>query len=327
MGRRRVRWGWVGALAMLVVTSAALGVWLGVGFKAPFSGLLVSFSAGLFLLMAGFLLEPNLSRIVDRSVTEAVEQRMAGLEQLEALQAEQRAEFRATPTRLASRLRAAPDLEAVVETLQFADQLGLFDPHFFRVRATDVAEGPELYLHVHEHESGPQLLIDFGSVFLGSRAPSEWHPFDDPLDASPSGLSWSPAMSVSELLDKLESRWRRLNVVAGGQFSFAHALEMLAFSLESAFAARWPDPAGAPRLDGTLVVLVNDEWAVSTRGLCSLDGEHRFGFRELPSAGSECPTGCDEQLWDDAVAYVGHHDYFGWLMEGRWLGEARRRTP
>ena len=76
--------------------------------------------------------------------------------------------------------------------------------------------------------------------------------------------------------------------------------------------ARQAPEGSRKRLNGKLMLLINDEWALTSAGLEGIESDHFFQW-ELTTGprlyiplneDGECPSGCQDHLWEEAKYYA-----------------------
>ena len=190
----------------------------------------------------------------------------------------------------------------MVDAFCKADELELFDPHFFRVRTATEVDSPELFFYL-ERIAGTRLWLGFRSVLYGHTDPSQWDMWEGPPMGNPVGIEWSETQSTAEIMRLLEVDLLASEIESRSEFSFAHALRMLADSLEASFAVRTADSESGSMIRGTVVCVINDDWAITTYGLESLRADCGYPLEETVPDDSPCPSGHSNSLWEEALAY------------------------
>ena len=322
----RIRWRWLLPSAAIAVLLLAIGVVLQGWSAATAADVVLAISSGALLLVVGVIVEPRLTRRIGettrevlRGETEPLVQRILSLEELAGEQVRQRQDIREDIAEITGALRSGPTRQSVVDALQKADELNLFDRHFFRVRTTTDIEGPELFLFSFETTGHSELLLSFSPILYGSSDPTQWNPLGFPPDENPVGILWRKEQSTIDILLTLEKKLLASDLEFRSEFDFPHGLEMLAESLATTFAVRTSGSSSSVRLVGELVCLINDEWFMTTHGLESLRADSRYPFEKDVPDSSSCPAQHSRDRWDEAIAYLqARREEVERLMEARY---------
>lgn len=138
-------------------------------------------------------------------------------------------------------------------------------------------ENPHFELHIE---------IRYVPAVAGGRsAASEWWP------SQPRDEAWKSFLDVCER-----------EGIPTTDIDVRIVFESLASSYGAMVAARRSPAEDPRRLQGSLILLVNAEWAITSAGL-----ESRIGtqcLRPDVDLGEDCPDGHDQQLWQEAAAYA-----------------------
>ncbi|WP_420624050.1 hypothetical protein [Candidatus Poriferisodalis sp.] len=302
--KTRIRWPLVGVFAAsasgLLLMAVAGGGWT----LESWSNALLAIASGLMVLLVGVIVEPRLFRRVEAAVSDAVQagtaplaKRVMDLETLAASQAEQR---RAVDDEIAdavAALRSAASRDAVADALRLGEELRLFDPHMFRLRTSKSGDGPDLFALLMEYGNVSELWLNFDPVLFGSLDPTQWDLYYGPDEENPVGIIWLREQSATEIVGVLERNMLADDIKGRDEFDFARALDMLALSLQVAFAARSGNDASIG-LRGPLICLVNDEWAVTAEGLESLLADRHYPIGDDLPTNTPCPSRHSPDLCD-----------------------------
>ncbi|WP_419864535.1 hypothetical protein [Candidatus Poriferisodalis sp.] len=226
---------------------------------------------------------------------------------LESLAASQNEQRRAVDDEIAAAvaaLRSAVSRDAIADALRLGEELRLFNPHMFRLRTSGNEASPDLYAFLMEYGQVSELWLNFGPVLFGSLDPTQWDPRYGPDEENPVGTIWRPEESAAEIVRVLERQLLANDVVGRDLFDFARAVDMLALSLQVAFAARSGN-GGPVKLSAPLICLVNAQWALTDEGLESLLADCRHPISDELPAGVPCPPQHSADLWADAIGYFG----------------------
>lgn len=146
--------------------------------------------------------------------------------------------------------------ETVTSALEEAERVHAIDPVLFRVRASAHLAGLRARLFWSETSSERVLMLRVLSP--------------DPEVASALALrsiAWQPDQPAPAVGDAVVLVLEQLGLPSDPEtFDWGRTIESLQASLAVAIAARRRDP-GAPRLQGRLIELVNDEWMLTDAGI------------------------------------------------------------
>ena len=172
----------------------------------------------------------------------------------------------------------------------------------FRLRTSRSGYEPDLFAFLMQYGNVSELWLNFDPVLFGSLDPTQWDLHYGPDEENPVGIIWRREQSATEIVGVLERSMLADDIKGRDEFDFARALDMLALSLQVAFAARSGNDASI-RLRGPLICLVNDEWAVTAEGLESLLTDRHYPIGDELAADTPCPSHHSPDLWDDAIGY------------------------
>lgn len=242
------------------------------------------------------------TRVVDERTAEITE-RVELLERLQALQDKITADRRTAASDLVRRVREQPDFESTAELLEKAQDQLLFSSlrlrtgqdHGTLVSMTWETISPDVLRVMGEYIAGGEyfdadalvedhILLHAFSVFgEGSSAASPW------LATQTLTEAWNAFLDTCE-----RERVPTLDLGLPAVF------EALTTSYAVMTDSRQRAPSDPRRIRGRLILLVNDEWAITDEGLESrIDGVSPWTAK----AEESCPGGHDEQLWQEAVTY------------------------
>ncbi len=305
----QIRWPLVGTLAAVASGFLLVGVAGGGWTLASWSNASLAIATGIVVLLIGAFVEPLLVRRVEAAVSDAVQAGTAPLARrvmdLESLAASQNEQRRAVDDEIAAAvaaLRSTVSRNAIADALRLGEELRLFNPHMFRLRTSGNEASPDLYAFLMEYGQVSELWLNFGPVLFGSLDPTQWDPHYGPDEENPVGTIWRPEVSAAEIVGVLERQLLANDVVGRDQFDFAKALDMLALSLQVAFAARSGN-GGPVRLRAPLICLVNAEWAITDEGLESLLADCHYPISDELATDMPCPLQHSSDLWADAIGY------------------------
>lgn len=294
----RLGWG-IASAGILVV---AVSLFLGAGWAD--AGL----SLGSGLALAGFvlLLERHLLQAVGAAIEESAAplvERLNRIENLQEMQDRLTADRAESDLALTEEVRNRPTFENVASMLERAQELRLFDDiHLRGVSGSETLVGLtwedfESYLYDAYPDFDPSVLEEnphFQQHILIRCIPTT---HDGPSASS----EWWPTQTLEEawkaFLDACEKEQ-----VPTTDINLGLVFEQLASSYSAMTAARRSASGHPDRLQGSLVMIANSEWAITTAGL-----ESRKGDLCLPTQhpkDSECPEGHDDSLWQEALVYA-----------------------
>ncbi len=136
---------------------------------------------------------------------------------------------------------------------------------------------------------------------------------------------WIHDQDAAEIASELEKGLERVNQPLQ-DFSLGYALQQLATSVEMATQARAATVDEPVRLRGTLALLINDDWAITSFGLESVkhDVAYQVSWAKFLGTGIyqrttlRISTDPPEEVllgWDEALAWVTNHE--NWVRSGR----------
>jgi hypothetical protein len=255
--------------------------------RATVAEALISLGVALALVGVLVFLERHMLREVSHvaasAASDAVEnqtadlrERMSRLEDLDEAQVRAREERKRRSDQLIDRLK-----EANLDHPRFVGDLllsaltdKLFDGATFHVRTSADAECPVLYmvpLVSGTDVIGLWLAFEQFDQFQHMKVEGVPEPIVVPVNNG-SGAMWVHGTTAGEVAGELESKLEQRNEPRHS-FSLAFALERLAQSVLVMRDARAADAGSPQRLRGALVLLINDQWAITSEGLESLASE------------------------------------------------------
>jgi hypothetical protein len=304
----------VALVTLAGLAAVVFGLYLADFNRDSWSSLSVDIGTSIALVAVLFILERRLiartkttavtaARSAAREVTEAFEERLVRLEELDEAQLRSRAERRRRDDSTIEAVRTEGlDARKVVELLRgAADSNLLAVEHGIRVRTSDDRDCPILHLLVADFGHGESLIVlDFEPIRF-----SGYHHEGMPVpERTATSVLWDDE-SAGEIAGQLEASLERLNIPPD-KFRFKYALDRLVHSIDIMRAARTAGSDSALRLEGRLTLLINDEWILTDWGLESVSSSTRYK--------REVVWGLHEDL--DPVIYGlrGHHGRDGFLI-------------
>ncbi len=263
---QQVSWRWV--VGCLLLGAAGTGaafiaesVW---GWVGTSPAALLEFGSALFIAAVLFFVQRRFLREV-RGETRALEQRFdartseleSRLDRLTESTAEAVGQRHSSQDDALAKLGDDVTFETVTSVLQEAERLNAIDPLLFRVRASPRLDGPRMRFSWLERSSSKREFI------LKLSSP-------DPRVASALGrdsIIWRPHQPAPAVGDAVVLMLERAGMPHDPEtFDWGLTIASLQRSLRVAIAARRGDP-GAPRLQGRLIELVNDDWMLTDAGI------------------------------------------------------------
>ena len=278
MERERINWWVVGAATVVGVGAIVVGLSLGDWSTSAWSSVAIEVGSAIGLVSAVVLLERRMvgrvakvaestARAEAKRVTQDLRGRIESLEELDAAQQDAYATIREEGRKRLHSVRAGEVTSAVVgDLLVAAINDRIFSDRDFHLRTSADPACPVLYAAPWTDPSRVLgVYLDVEPIRMADQSMNfEGRPIPVPQknDATVLWMNDDAATVGAELVAGLERRNEPLN-----GFGFGYALEMLMRSIEVMREAR-AAPAGDPRrMVGSLLVLINDEWAYTSEGL------------------------------------------------------------
>lgn len=314
----------------LALEGLALAGWGAEWGSGKWPDVLVSVGAG--ALLAGFVmfLEPRLVRDVKRATrtsaaeaaarevtnrTREIDERLTRLEGTRDIQDRVHQRRSREASRLAERLRAAPDYSDVDAVLADGEARGMFGPLWLKCgpnrgllvqfNRVETWRGDGQYLgwqiHATVGRTTPRPPLPPGvqenlDSYVDTVARTEWLP-DEPLEA---------------FLERFDQTRARVSL-SRADVDLATAFDSLADSHELMENQRNSEAGTSIRLSGPLMLRVNDQWAITYGGQGAYILEGLLGemtFTQWPPAASDGasgdirPVGYDAPQWEEARFYA-----------------------
>lgn len=269
-GGQRVSWAWVAGCLVLgaagtgaaFITEAAWG-WVG---TAPAAFL--QFGSTLFVAAVLFFVQRRFLREV-RTEARALEQRLEArtselesrLDQLTDATADAVTERHRSQDATLARLSDEVTFDTVTSALEESRALNAIDPFLFRVRASSRLDGLRVQFSWVDWENPDDSSEREFQLELSSPDP------DTAAALSRRRVPWKPGQPAPAVGDAVVLMLEQEGLSRDrGLFDWGWTISALQRSLELAVAARRGDPE-APRLQGRLIELVNDEWMLTDAGI------------------------------------------------------------
>ena len=310
---------WLSITLIVGVGSLLAGASIGEWSRGSISGLLIEIGGGAVLFAIGIILQPLILRKIGtatqevasataRSVTDDLSRRISRLEDIKEEQVQGRHQREQEVSEVLANLRSDVSVESVGHALMEAYKYRLLSPGGFRVRTSDKLDGPELrFLPLAEPGKVVLLWMSFVPMNL---VPQELggEVMDLPENSDGVVLWKHGDMSAGQIAARLESELIKLNHSAMSEFSFSYAIERLIQSIDVMFRSRNAAYRSGLKIEGPLIVLINDEWVLTSRGLESVHLETVVDYWPVRSSEADlvCPAGASPRLWEEASQYFRH---------------------
>ena len=191
--------------------------------------------------------------------------------------------------------------------LDHAYELELFAKTLL-IKSSDELGQPlfETSQRTYETETETVQAISFGIVALtlSDRLPERYSWLDHEIH-------WTSDADLGEFISEVYSVLTRANV-PHDRFSLQTLISNLQGSHRLMIEARKAPQGSGKRLDGKLMLLINDEWVVTDAGLEATQFDLLYRWIRNPSYGNyltdfsdrSCPPNCQQTLWDEARYYA-----------------------
>jgi hypothetical protein len=333
----RINWKVAGPASVVGAGAIVAGLLVGEFERAAFSSVLINAGTAIGLVVVLVLLERgvfvHVAAVAREAAAETVERetaelrnRVVRLENLDEAQAQQRDRRRQAATE-AVQMLLDQELSAasVGELLTYAYDDRLFGEGRFRVRTSPSPDCHLLYLLPLEAKNRVAAVwLDFEPFDWGDTVEVGGRPIPTPKRRDTT-VMWIHDEDAAEIASELEAGLERMNVPTHG-FSLEYALRRLARSVEVVRGSRRAEAGDPLRLKGTLELLINDDWAITSFGLesVSFDIAYRASWAQFMGSGGGAvwhPTTLrgvtdppDEARggWDEALVWVTDRE--GWAL-------------
>ncbi len=319
--RQRINWKVAVPVTLVGIVLVVWGLALGKFTRSTVSGTLIQFGSVFGLVLVVVLIEPRLFRRV-REAAKAVAQetveretadlrdRVVRLENLDEAQATERQRRRQEADDAIRRLvgdEVSP--ETVGHLLATGYEQNLFDGGEFRVRTSTQPKCHVLYMLAVKDDAGiVAIWLDFKPIHLGLTGPR--HGPDRAPVESDSTVIWTNGQSPEQVASDLEAALERGNEPLYG-FSLSWALAQLAESHRVMTNARAAEADSPMRLRGSLQLLINELWAITSYGLERLGSASSYpvklgGFHGSRYVGTQVTVPAPDSTHglDDALRWV-----------------------
>ncbi len=332
-GRLRDEVNWKVAIPASLV--GALAIFVGLAFggfdRSAFSSVLIDVGTAIGLVVVLVLLERGVlghaAAVARREATETVTRETAGLrdrivrlETLDAAQAEERVRRRQAATEAVQRLLDQELSAATVgDVLVHAHEHGLFADGHFRVRTSADPKCHVLHLLPLKAANGVAALwLDFEPFAWGEMVELDGRQIPTP-EHKETTVMWIHDQDAADIASDLEAALERKNLPTYG-FSLGYALRQLAKSVNVAERSRAAVAGDPVRLQGSLELLINDQWAITSFGLESVDLPLAYpvswaGFKGGGGAAVWRKTTVKSLADPPAEALAGWYEAVAWVTE------------
>ena len=250
---------------------------------------------------------------ITTSRTEALEERLVRLESISDIQAGEQDRQQEEANRLITAVSEMPSYDSVFELLTEAAEQRLFLDGVF-VRTNERTRIPLLQMSrfVVDPRDRRHETVQLVSLLF--------HTFEDQSYAEKqiSQVSWSSDMQFADLVQEILRMHVRLNMPTES-LDLEESFQHLQRSYQLMIGARLSPPTSHQRLQGSLIFLINDEWALTSAGLEATQSHHIYsssrdiqpgisnkmpGYKIAVDHDSPCPDDCQSDLWTEAKFYA-----------------------
>ena len=240
--------------------------------------------------------------------TGALEERVQRLESIRDVQVDEQDRQQDEAERLISAVSDTPSFDSVYELLTDAEEQGLFFEPVF-IRTSSVVGAPLLRvssstIELDDRRGEPVPVIGLMFYVLQNRSYRE---------VSQSFVVWGAEHTFRELVQKILRMHVKLNMPTDG-LNLEQAFQHLQLSYRRMVDARLSPRGSNSRLRGSLIFLMNDEWALTSTGLEATQSDHFFATSRNVGTGPRfqiavetddlCPDDCQNDLWNEAKVYA-----------------------
>ena len=247
---------------------------------------------------------------VTTSRTEALEERLVRLESISDIQADEQHRQQENAQQVVSAVHEAASFDTINRLLEEAAKLGLFKNGILVKTSTDPRQPlvhVSRYSYVERPGEARQTTIYFTVIPLTVVQTRQW--FDGSAGAA---VAWNETDSTQDMIRKIIQAYVRLNLPSD-KLSIESIFIQLRDSYRLMIAARG-EPAGSRRrLNGRLIMRLNEEWVMTDAGLERTEHDRHYEwdyhhkrdcFYLAFTIGTPCPANCDESLWEEAWFYA-----------------------
>ena len=236
--------------------------------------------------------------------TEAMEKRLIKLESISDIQSRERDRFEQETERIIATVGDDASFASVNGLLDHASKLRLFAETFL-VKLSDEQGQPLFETSQRTYQTETIQAVSFGIVALTHSD------FDtDHYSLLNHRVHWSSDADLEEFITKVYSGLTRANVPQD-KFSLETLISNLQESHRLMMDARRAPQGSGKRLNGKLMLLINDEWVVTDAGLEATESDHLYRWYENPPHDNYidlynalCPPDYQQALWEEAKYYA-----------------------
>ena len=247
---------------------------------------------------------------VTTSKTEALEERLVRLESISDIQADEQHRQQEDAQQVISAVHEAASFATINSLLKKSATLGLFKNGILVKTSTDTAQ-PLVHVSRHyyvERSGAPrQTIISLRVIPLTVVQTRQWFG-----RGAGKPVSWYETASTQDIIRKIIQAYVRLNIPSD-KLSIESIFVQLRDSYRLMVEARGEPAGSGRRLNGRLIMRLNEEWALTDVGLERTQHDQHYEWdyhHELDciylafTVGTPCPANCDESLWEEAWYYA-----------------------
>ena len=316
-------WWGIGILLVGVVLALLGYLWEGtwedvfieVGAAAGVGGIVLLFKPRLMRQVGERAAETatTTAEAITTSRTEALEERLVRLESISDIQAGEQDRQQEEANRLITAISETPSYDSVYELLTEADEQRLFLDGVF-VRTNEGTGTPllKLRLFIVDSQDRRHEMVRLVSLLFYSLRDGGYK------EVHQGRVLWASDEEFGELVQKILRLHVQLNMPTEG-LDLEESFQHLQRSYQLMIDARLSPPTSHQRLQGRLIFLINDEWALTSAGLEATQSDHiyassldiqpgisnrRIGYKIAVEHDSPCPDDCQSDLWREAKFYA-----------------------
>ena len=250
---------------------------------------------------------------VAASRTEALEERLVRLESISDIQAGEQDRQQEEANRLIAAISETPSYDSVYELLAEAEEQRLFlDGVFVRINEAMGTPLVKLSRFIVEPRDRRYETVELVSLMFHTFKQQSYQ------EREQSRILWSSDKQFPELVQDILRMHVRLNMPTEG-LDLEESFQNLQRSYQLMIDARLSPLTSQRRLQGSLIFLINDEWALTSAGLEATRSDHvyassrdiqpgistkRIGYKIAVEHDTPCPDACQSDLWNEAKFYA-----------------------
>ena len=234
--------------------------------------------------------------------TEAFEERLVKLESIRDIQENERDRLQEETDRIIAAVGSDASVSNLIESLDHASKQGLFAESIF-IKTSDDLGQPLFQVSRGIDSIEPEVIsmLSF-DIFAGGATYEE-------LEGAT--VRWLDGTGFEGFVREVYSAFTRANLPLD-KLSLERCVLHIQESHRLMVEARQAPEGSRKRLNGKLMLLINDEWALTSAGLEGIESDHFFQW-ELTTGprlyiplneDGECPSGCQDHLWEEAKYYA-----------------------